>query len=281
MTRRIIVTGAGGYVGRHVVAAAAAAGVPTLAIARSNADASGDLATSVEWLVADVLADDFDLGGLVRPGDMLLHLAWQDGFSHNAPSHLRNLPLHYRLLDRAADSGVKRIAVLGSMHEVGYWEGAIDASTPTNPSSMYGIAKNALRQAAFIAVAPRTELIWLRAFYILGDDRRNHSIFTRLLAAADHGERAFPFTSGAALYDFIEVGELAEQIVAAVLADGETGIVNCCSGEPAALGHVVEAFIADHGLDIVLDYGAYPDRPYDSPGVWGDAGRIRAILART
>ena len=27
-----------------------------------------------------------------------------------------------------------------------------------------------------------------------------------------------------------------------------------------------------------MDYGAFPDRPYDSPGVWGDATEIRAII---
>jgi hypothetical protein len=41
----------------------------------------------------------------------------------------------------------------------------------------------------------------------------------------------------------------------------------------------VEAYIREHGLDLELEYGAFPDRPYDSPGVWGDATKIRAIMA--
>ncbi len=45
------------------------------------------------------------------------------------------------------------------------------------------------------------------------------------------------------------------------------------------LAERVEGYIADNGLNIALDYGAFPDRPYDSPGVWGDATKIRAILA--
>ena len=35
---------------------------------------------------------------------------------------------------------------MGTMHEIGYWEGAIDENTPCNPLSMYGIAKDALRR---------------------------------------------------------------------------------------------------------------------------------------
>ena len=46
------------------------------------------------------------------------------------------------------------------------------------------------------------------------------------------------------------------------------------------LGERVERFIRDHGYDIQLQYGAFPDRPYDSPGVWGDATRIHRIMAR-
>ena len=39
-------------------------------------------------------------------------------------------------------------------------------------------------------------------------------------------------------------------------------------------------FCHEHGYDIHLKYGVFPDRPYDSPGVWGDATRIRRIMAR-
>jgi len=46
------------------------------------------------------------------------------------------------------------------------------------------------------------------------------------------------------------------------------------------LATMVEEFIATQGLDISLEYGAYPDRPYDSPAVWGDASRITEIVSR-
>lgn len=39
---------------------------------------------------------------------------------------------------------------MGTMHEVGYWEGAIDEHTPCNPQSQYGIAKNAMRQSLML-----------------------------------------------------------------------------------------------------------------------------------
>lgn len=67
-------------------------------------------------------------------------------------------------------------------------------------------------------------------------------------------------------------------IAAATMQDEVLGIINCCSGKPVSLAEQIEGFIRDNHLDIQLEYGAFPDRPYDSPGVWGDASKIQRIL---
>mgnify|MGYP004427860353 FL=1 len=59
-----------------------------------------------------------------------------------------------------------------------------------------------------------------------------------------------------------------------------TGIINVCSGKPVTLAERVEQYIKENNLDIQLDYGAYPDRPYDSPIVYGDTTKIRQILGK-
>ena len=121
-------------------------------------------------------------------------------------------------------------------------------------------------------------LQWLRAFYIYGDDMFNQSIFTKLLQAANDGKKTFPFTTGKNKYDFIHVEELARQIAVVAMQTGEVGVINCCSGKPVSLGEKVEEFIKEHGLDIKLEYGVFPDREYDSPGVWGDGSRIYNLI---
>lgn len=278
MQDRVVVTGAGGYVGRHVVRALLDRGHEVVATVRPGSRADVDPRATI--VAADVLAPGFDVRTLSdRPADGLIHLAWQDGFAHNAASHMTQLSNHFRFLDAATEWGITRLAVLGTMHEVGYWEGAIDADTPTNPLSLYGIAKDALRRASFVHLAPRVSLQWLRCYYILGDDLNNQSIFTRILTAVDEGKTTFPFTTGKNRYDFIDVSELAEQIAVVSARSDVTGVINCASGQPRTLADRVEQFIADNGLPITLDYGAFPDRPYDSPGVWGDATIINRILA--
>jgi dTDP-6-deoxy-L-talose 4-dehydrogenase (NAD+) len=275
---RVVVTGAAGYLGPHVVTALLDRGHDVVAAIRSRG--SVELDPRAEIVEADILAHDFDPAVWGEVPHAIVHLAWKDGFRHNSPAHMTQLSAHFTLLTRLAERGVARIVALGTMHEVGYWEGAIDADTPTAPLSQYGIAKEALRRSLPLALPESTSLAWARAYYIYGDDRRSESIFRKLLDAADEGRTEFPFTSGKNLYDFIRVEELGRQLAALTDAGDIVGTVNCSSGTPISLADQVEAFIADHGLGLSLKYGAFPDRPYDSPGVWGDATIIRQVMAR-
>ena len=276
MGKSVLVTGAGGYIGRHVVTELLERGlrVKALDLRMDGVD------RRAERISIDLFSGDPDIYEAMGRPDVVLHMAWRDGFKHNSPAHLDDLAKHYHLIDNLYAGGLKRLAVMGTMHEVGYWEGAIDESSRCAPASLYGIAKNALREATRLSAAAHDAVFqWIRAYYIVGDDKFGNSIFSKLLAAAEEGRDTFPFTTGKNKYDFISVDELATQIAAIVDQDAVTGIINACTGRPMTLAERVEGYIADNGLNIALDYGAFPDRPYDSPGVWGDATKIRAILA--
>ena len=213
--------------------------------------------------------------------DVCLHMSWRNGFIHNAPTQMGDLSAHYYFLTALIDGGLKQLAVMGTMHEVGYWEGAIDENTPCNPISMYGIAKDALRRSMMLYAQQKDVVFqWLRCFYILGDDMRNNSIFGKLLRAAEEGKTTFPFTTGKNKYDFIEVDKLADLLVSSVVQSEVTGLINCCTGHPVSLAERVETFIKEHHLDIKLEYGAFPDRPYDSPCIYGDATKMNIIMKR-
>ena len=272
---KILVTGANGYIGRYVVKELLDNGHEVIAsdIRYDDVDERAVKSSVDLFSGAEDIFDKFD-----KP-DCVIHLAWRNGFVHNDLSHINDLPGHYTFIRNMLDGGLKHIVVMGSMHEVGYHEGAIDENTPCNPISLYAIAKNTLRQLTLLKAKEKGACCqWIRGYYILGDDLKNNSIFSKIVAAAAEGKKEFPFTSGKNKYDFMHVTELARQIAATAIQTEVDGIVNCCSGEPVSLGEKVESFIKEHGFDIKLNYGAFPDRAYDSPAVWGDRTKIDKIM---
>lgn len=274
---KVLVTGANGYIGSHIVSKLLENGHEVFAadIAFNNLD------SRVKQITTSIFDSDETIYEKTGSPDVCIHMAWRNGFQHNADSHVTDLPGHYLFIKNMIAGGLKHIAVMGSMHEIGYWEGAIDENTPTNPKSPYGIAKNTLRQLTEVLTSNTDVCLqWIRGYYILGDDLKNHSIFTKLYEAALEGKGEFPFTSGKNKYDFLEVSELAKQIVAVVEQTEVKGIINCCSGKPVSLAEKVEQYIKEKNLSIKLKYGAYPDRPYDSPGVWGNPDKINSILGK-
>jgi len=272
---RILVTGGNGYVGCHVVKKLLDLG-HEVSVCDIRFDATDPRARKLEVDIFDVTNCLYDKLG---KHDVCIHLAWRNGFVHNANTQMGDLSAHYKFLTTIIDGGLKHLAVMGTMHEVGYWEGAIDESTPCNPLSQYGIAKDALRRSIMLYCKDKDIVLqWIRGYYIYGDDQRNHSIFGKLLEAEQNGQEKFPFTTGKTKYDFISVDELASQIAAVISQTEICGIINCCSGKAVSLAEKIEGYIREKNLHITLDYGKYPDRPYDSPIVYGDDTKIKQIL---
>lgn len=272
---KILVTGADGYIGRHVVAELLDRGCEVIAsdLRNEGIDPRAHVAE------ADIFSEDPELYKRLGSPDVLIHLAWRNGFDHYNMSHVDDLPKHYRFLAAMMDQGLPQLVVMSTMHEVGYYEGAIGEDTPTKPLTPYGIAKNALRELTEVYAAKKGVVLqWLRGYYLLGDDARNNSVFSRMVKLEAEGVPVLPFTTGKNKFDFITVDELASQIAACAMQTEVTGIINVCSGVPVSLAEKAEEFIREHNMKIRLGYGEFPDRADASPAVWGDPEKINIIM---
>lgn len=273
---KILITGANGYIGAKLVKVLCDKGVDVIA---SDID-SPHIDKRATFIKANIFEAKENWYAFFGKPDVCLHMAWRDGFVHNSEKHMGDLSAHFLFMKNLIDNGLPKIASMGSMHEVGYWEGAIDENTPCSPLSQYGIAKNALRKSIELYARQKNcKFQWLRCFYIYGDDKYGNSIFCKIRQAVEEGKAFFPFTSGKNKYDFIHVDELSEQLAMCLMQDEVLGVINCCTGKPVSLAEQVEWYIEHNRLPIKLDYGKYPDRPYDSPCIYGDDSKIKRIMS--
>lgn len=273
---KILVTGANGYLGSGIVKAILDRGNEVVA-ADFNVDHVDDRAQKKVCNLFEI-EKPYDYFG--KP-DVLLHLAWRDGFVHYSSAHIDDLPKHFTFVKSFAEARVKQITVMGSMHEIGFFEGSINETTPCHPITPYGIGKNALRELTeMVCKQNNVTFQWLRGYYIVGNSKFGCSIFSKISAAAEEGKMEFPFTSGQNQYDFVDYDVLCRQVAVSVTQNKINGIINICSGYPEKLADRVEKFIKENGYSIKLKYGAFPDRPYDSKAVWADGKKIEEIMKR-
>jgi len=273
---RLIITGATGFIGGHVVEAALARGHTVTAVGRDETKAASSAwASRVRFVAADLHADGFN-PSVLGTADAMLHLAWPGLPDYRDPAHLeRHLPADTRFIERMLAAGLRRLLITGTCLEYGVANGPLSEAMPTAPTLPYAIAKDALRRRIEDRMPPAATLTWARLFYMHGPGQNPKSILALLDAAVGRGDPAFPMSQGEQLRDYLPVTEVARRLVRLAEIPGASGIYNICSGEPISIRHLVEARIAEHGATIRPEFGHIPYLDYEAMAFWGDGSRYQ------
>ncbi len=283
MAEKVLVTGATGFIGNYVVRALIARGEDVVATSCDSSKArTFSWYDRVEYRDVDISAYDsglnyYDYFG--RP-DNVIHLAWSGLSDYKALTHFEeNLSCHYLFLKNLISNGCRKLTVAGTCLEYGLHEGKLDEDMDTNPTTAYGLAKDSLRRFLFqLRSKYDFSLIWTRLFYLYGEGQNFRSLFSQLDRAIEEGLDTFNMSGGEQLRDYLPVAVAAENIVRCSFQQRVTGIVNCCSGRPVSIRSLIEAYIAERGVSIKLNFGYYPYPDYEPMRFWGDNRKLQSIL---
>ena len=268
---KIAITGATGFIGRHVRSVLVKTDHVVVLVVR-NVKKVGDRAANEEIVVADLSQARTDWFELFGKPDAVLHLAWGGLPNYMDSYHVDvELPMQLKLLRSLVDSGLKKLVVAGTCYEYGPSSGAISESQMTNPNTPYGIAKDSLRKALFeIRSKKDFELTWARVFYPYGEGQSENSIYSQLTKAISSDEKEFAMGSGVQMLDFIQVTRVAKALRTFVTEKKGVGLINVGSGEPQSVIEFVKKLIYHFESNIVPRVGAVADREYESLSFWSD-----------
>lgn len=272
---KILVTGATGFIGNHLIPRLLECGHAVVAVARDEVKASKlTWYADVQFLAYDIYAPDFKLT-LAQFGnpEALAHLAWPGLPNYNALFHFEeNLPADYRFIRSLVDQGLKQVMVTGTCFEYGMQNGCLTEEMPTLPANPYALAKDTLRKSLQLLQQQSSfTLQWARLFYMYGPGQNPNSLLAQLDCAIDNGESVFNMSGGEQLRDYLPVEDVASRLVSLLENMQYDGIFNICSGEPISVRRLVEQYLSKRSVDIELKLGHYPYSDNEPMAFWGSS----------
>jgi nucleoside-diphosphate-sugar epimerase len=279
---RVLLTGASGFVGSHLLRLLATDGrheVAALLRASSGTWRIADLLPSVNRIEGDL--DDLEPSrgrfAAFAP-EVVIHLAWKGvgNTARNDVAQAENIPHTLSLVRLAHEAGAKAWVGLGSQAEYGPTEGPIREDAPTRPMTLYGAAK--LATGMFAGQLCRDlgmRFAWLRLFSAYGPMDDSGWMIPSLIQQLLRRERPL-LTAGTQLWDYLYVADAARAIAQVALTPQASGMFNLGSGRPETIRSVAERIRDAIDPKLPLGLGEVPFRPDQVMHLEADIGRLRA-----
>lgn len=291
--KRILITGAAGFIGSHTVDRLLDDGHDVLGVDDFSSGKPGNLAEAGKsprfaLETADVAGTGV-LDGLVKryEPEVIVHLAAlvsvPGGESDPRANFRLNVLATHEVCEAARRHAVRRILFASSAAVYGRCDSLpLRESSPTVPASQYGCAKRISEQLlASYGVSYGIESTRLRYFNVYGPRQDPASPYSGVVSIfCDRyraGNTVTIFGDGRQSRDFVFVDDVARaNAVAAASGKGINGEFNCCTGVASSLLDLVAVF--EEAFPGVAAPAHAPDRCGDIRHSLGDPSAMRAAL---
>lgn len=279
---KIVVTGASGFVGYHVVSKLISLGYKVSSTSGSfRQDPSKKMLEQTNHHIYQLGTPmtKYDCA-FFQDSDIVFHMAWEGLTDFRNEKHQREfLQKQIHFVNYLTTLGVKRLIVAGTCLEYGLKEGELIESMETNPIISYAIGKDQLRKyIETIETSFADGFCWIRLFYMYGAGQNPKSILPLLAHAISEKKDVFDMSDGEQGRDYLPVEQVAINIVKLALNKQAQGIVNCSDGKPTKIRNLVEDFIQKEGAEIRLNLGVYPYPDYEPITFWGNNEKMKQLL---
>lgn len=277
---RILITGASGFVGRHVMEHITAPSHQILAFSKEDVQCKSG-AGNIQWFCGDI--GDFHV---IEPAiqsfnpDVLIHLAWQGIPDYGEEMSRLNLNNSITLLEYVfKKTNCKKIIVSGSCAEYGKKRGACKESDSMRQNSFFSWAKRALFD--YLSLKCRNAgaaLIWFRIFYVYGPGQRQGALVPTLVNAFASKRVPMimnPFNRN----DFIYIKDVAQAFRLAATKRIRSGIYNLGTGTSSSVFEVCrEVELALTGQATISEQKRRESQTQEEVNYWADMRKTTRSL---